>query len=116
LTVRDPDQWFESFSKTIAPFIANRGKHPDRNDNIRADMMYRMVFGPLFDGRFDKKEVAISVYTRHIEMVQKTVPENRLLTYDVSDGWDQLCEFLQVPRPANTFPMTNTTRDFNNKK
>ena len=29
LTVRDPDEWFDSVQATIAPFLAARGQHPD---------------------------------------------------------------------------------------
>lgn len=36
--------------------------------------------------------------------VERTVPGERLLVYDVDEGWDPLCAFLCVPAPDEPFP------------
>jgi hypothetical protein len=40
------------------------------------------------------------------------VPPERLLVHDVSEGWEPLCRFLQVPVPDGPFPRTNDTAEF----
>lgn len=39
--------------------------------------------------------------------VQRTVPSDRLLVFDVKDGWEPLCHFLGVPVPDTPFPHSN---------
>ena len=49
-------------------------------------------------------------------VVTAACPADRLLVYEVSDGWDPLCEFLGVPVPAAAFPYTNTTEEFQSRQ
>ena len=35
------------------------------------------------------------------------VPSNQLLVFDVRQGWDPLCQFLNVPVPDEPFPNIN---------
>ncbi|MBV1916193.1 MAG: hypothetical protein KUG72_12455, partial [Pseudomonadales bacterium] len=65
-----------------------------------------------FDNRFEDKDYAISVYEKHIETVQNTIPADRLLTFNVAEGWAPLCEFLNVPVPDSDFPRVNSTEEF----
>jgi hypothetical protein len=52
---------------------------------------------------------------RFNEEVKQTVPADRLLVWYVSDGWEPLCDFLNVPVPAMPFPHLNDTREFNDR-
>jgi hypothetical protein len=45
----------------------------------------------------------------HTEMVKAGVPADRLLIFDVREGWQPLCEFLGVPVPDEPFPHLNDT-------
>ena len=36
----------------------------------------------------------------------------RLLVYQVSEGWGPLCDFLGVARPEGDMPHVNTTQEF----
>jgi Sulfotransferase domain len=40
------------------------------------------------------------------------VPADRLLVWSFTDGWEPLCEFLEVPVPDPPFPRVNDTRQF----
>ena len=51
--------------------------------------------------------VAIEVYERHNDEVKRRVPSERLLVYEVKEGWGPLCEFLGVPEPEEPFPRLN---------
>jgi Sulfotransferase domain len=35
------------------------------------------------------------------------VPADRLLVYSVTEGWEPLCKFLDVPVPPTPFPRKN---------
>ena len=40
----------------------------------------------------------------HIESVKSNVPPEKLLVYDVRQGWEPLCNFLGVAVPQKPFP------------
>jgi hypothetical protein len=40
------------------------------------------------------------------------VPAEQLLVYDVAEGWEPLCAFLDLPVPDQPFPRTNSTAEF----
>ena len=110
LTVRDPHAWWESTATTIYgfrdvfPSWLQRLVPPTRQF---LEMTDRLVWDGLFDGRLLDREHAIAVYERHIAEVQSALPPERLLTFDVSDGWEPLCDFLDVPVPSRPFPRLN---------
>ena len=106
LTVRDPEAWFTSTQATI---FASRIFEDSTSDWGR---MVLKVVGDLFDREMSNKAKLIDVYNRHNETVQRVIPAERLLVYDLSEGWDPLCSFLGVPVPDEPMPNTNSTEDF----
>lgn len=40
-------------------------------------------------------------------MIRGLVPKERLLEWNVKDGWEPLCEFLGKPVPDEPFPHVN---------
>ena len=46
-------------------------------------------------------------YRRHNAAVKALVPASNLLVYRVGEGWDRLCQFLQVEVPDSAFPHEN---------
>jgi hypothetical protein len=52
---------------------------------------------------------------RFEEEVKQTVPADRLLVWSVADGWEPLCEFLEVRVPDTPFPHLNDTLEFKNR-
>jgi len=112
LTVRDPDEWFDSVQLTIAPYLAGRGQHPEPHDNAVATMCQSLIGEQVFDGRLSDRAHATRVFRRHADMVQSEMAPERLLVFDVRQGWGPLCAFLGVPVPDTRFPKTNSTREF----
>lgn len=45
-----------------------------------------------------------SVYQKYVEEVKTTIPSDRLLVFDLRDGWEPLCKFLGKPIPDQPFP------------
>ena len=58
------------------------------------------------------KEHALRVFNAHNEAVRRTAPKERLLVYELGEGWEPLCDFLGVPIPATPYPAANTREDF----
>jgi len=63
-------------------------------------------------GRFENREYAIETFERHNEEVKQCVPAENLLVYEVSEGWEPLCEFLGVEVPDGLFPHLNDSEVF----
>jgi hypothetical protein len=66
----------------------------------------------LFEGRFNDRQHCISVYEQHNAEVQRLVPAEKLLVYEVKQGWEPLCQFLNVAEPDSPFPRSNTKGEF----
>lgn len=115
LSVRSPESWFKSVHSTIFPSMMKRAADPPSVHKDRRDMAYEIVVNQTFDGRLEDKTHALAVYEAHIAEVQRTIAPERLLTFDVSEGWGPLCAFLDVPVPNEPFPRTNSTEEFQKK-
>ncbi len=107
LTVRDPERWYESVRSTIY-----RAPDDVPPDNAHAQMVSKLIWQGTFDGRFEDKDYAIAVFNRHNEEVQRLVPPEKLLVYNVKEGWEPLCVFLGVPIPDKPFPHLNDRDSF----
>jgi hypothetical protein len=112
LSVRDPDAWFDSVQATIAPFLAARGTHPSPHVNAIAEMGHQTVEVQIFDDRLSDRDYATRIFKKHIAEVQSEIPADRLLTFDLRDGWKPLCDFLGVEAPDVPFPKTNSSKAF----
>jgi hypothetical protein len=105
LTLRDPEAWFASTQATIF----KRG-WDDPTDPFQR--MVSKVIGRLFDQRMHDKDHVIEVYNRHNATVQQVIPPERLLVYNLAEGWAPLCAFLGVAEPDTPMPKVNTSEDF----
>jgi Sulfotransferase domain len=115
LTVRDPESWHESARQTIyhARLVFPRWLPlpPHMREYLR--MLDMLIWNGMFKGRFEDKVHAIDVFNRHNEQVRRVVPAERLLVYDIKEGWAPLCAFLGVPVPdGKLFPKLNDARGF----
>ena len=66
----------------------------------------------VFNGCISERQHATQVFKNHIADVQSEIPVDRLLTFDLRDGWQPLCEFLRVEVPDIPFPKTNSSKEF----
>lgn len=58
------------------------------------------------------RETAIAAFRKRTEVVRASIAPERLLVFDVTEGWEPLCAFLGVPVPDTPFPRTNSTEQF----
>lgn len=104
LTVREPQAWYDSMAGTI--------RHTWDASNHPESFGVAVIGNGIFGGRFDDRDHAIAVYQSHNEAVRRSLPPERLLVYDVAEGWEPLCAFLGVPVPTGSFPRTNSAAEF----
>ena len=108
LTVRDPESWFRSTQETIFGPV-NRLMSSDPSAVGR---MMRAISDRHFGGRHNDRAACLAGYAANDAAVRREIAPERLLVFDVADGWEPLCAFLDVPVPATPFPRTNTTDEF----
>ena len=107
LSVRDADRWFESTGETILSEGIREiaGMTPDKA------FFDATVFRD-YEGHFGDRAFITDYFRRHNSAVVAGVPAERLLVYEVGQGWDPLCAFLGLPVPETPFPHVNTRTDF----
>jgi predicted naringenin-chalcone synthase len=118
LSVRDPDDWYNSYASCLR---ATRELALAGGDQLAAAeaaasdalmMLDGRVWKGVLDGSLAQREEALERFKRHNNEVREAVPADRLLVYDVEEGWEPLCEFLGVPVPDVPFPHLNDRRAF----
>ena len=105
LTVRDPEQWFESINGMGKQ--VQRLKLPIPRLRRIKRFVDRYALNGLFGGKADDRTHMIGFFEQYIEEIKAFVPEQRLLVYNVREGWDPLCDFLDVETPQQPFPRLN---------
>lgn len=57
----------------------------------------------------------MKVFEANNEAARRRVPSERLLVFDVREGWRPLCEFLGVEVPDKPFPYLNEAKEMRRK-
>jgi hypothetical protein len=70
------------------------------------------IIGETFGGAVTNRDVALAAYRRRTDEVRAVIPPERLLVFDVAEGWAPLCRFLDVQAPTLPFPHANSTDEF----
>lgn len=112
LTERDPESWFKSTQATIFAQFSGGAPPPEV---VAADPWLNMVMkavGDLFERRMYDHDKLIAVFNAHNARVRDVIPPERLLVYEVAQGWEPLCRFLGVPVPDGPMPKVNSTEEF----
>jgi len=110
LTHRSPESWAASFSETIQKVLADRNKFPPEMHawhEMAKGVIVKTGFAPDLD-----REGLMQAFTAHNEAVRATIPADRLLVYQVKEGWEPMCAFLGVPVPDEPFPRSNDRAEF----
>ena len=107
-TVRDPDQWWESTQATI--FSPASPAVQGRVEGLQA-RFFNSFIGPMREHLQDRAWMT-HYFRRHTEEVKATIAPERLLVYEVGEGWDRLCAFLGVPVPDEPYPSENSREEF----
>jgi len=124
LTVRPFEKWYTSVystiwqagPQTVSQKIAMMSKllfNPRLRSVIKCVKFAKgTIFGVHLQGQFTDKVFAEKIFDKHNADVKAYVPADKLLVYDVSEGWAPLCKFLGVPEPNEPFPHLNKKENF----
>lgn len=110
LTERDPEHWADSFGETIYKAMAGRANFPAELKPW-LDMAHGVIVKSGFPDGLDREDL-IRGFVAHNDAVKKTIPADRLLNYQVREGWGPVCGFLGVATPDEPFPRTNDRIEF----
>jgi hypothetical protein len=113
-TVRSEDAWWASFTKTIAKLTMTYPQMTHLPPHAHA--MLAAWEGFAGEGTFGRdytdKDKAVAAYRLRTEQVREAIPADRLLVFNVAEGWEPLCRFLDRPVPDTPFPHHNLRDDF----
>jgi hypothetical protein len=112
LSVRPFERWWSSFTGTIMQVLEDRDAIADAHTRAVATMAYKIIAEDTFSGLMSDKATAQIAYEKRIDDVKQTIRADRLLIFDVSEGWSPLCSFFNLPEPQMEFPRSNSTADF----
>ena len=101
LTVRDPERSYDRVRETI--FRLSTASDSPLPPVLR-QAFATIVWNGLFGGRFEDPEHALDVFRRWVDEVSRRVDADRLLVFDVGEGWEPLARFLGVAVPNEPFP------------
>ena len=111
LSRRDPASWWKSASETILPVKWN--PPPDMTPARKAWLAMIMEnYRTVYPQGFEDPATAQAAFMAHNERVIAGVPDDRLLIWEVSQGWEPICRKLGLPVPDEPFPMSNSTEEF----
>jgi hypothetical protein len=122
-SVRDPKKWEHSMRETVwgiyhAPALIRhmsdaRGcVDPGWAGYLR--LMWGLLWnetGTLHDGYEDGSGL-LRCFDAWTAEVTAFVPSDQLLVYDVTEGWEPLCDFLEVKVPDDPMPRVNDGEEF----
>ena len=127
LSYRDPEVWYDDISKTVFESASShvnkayaaeaRAIDPYVGDCIERihALQLRILEENYFEGRFAERDFAVKRYVEWNESIKDIYPEDELLVYQVTEGWEPVCEFLGVPVPDQEFPHLNHPTTFHNR-
>ncbi len=108
LTVRDTETWFQSTQATIFGPINTMMS----GDTSPIGETMRAISTRNFNDRPNDRAACLAGFEAHNAAVQREVPPERLLVFEIKQGWEPLCRFLGVPVPDGPFPRANSTDEF----
>ena len=106
LTTRDANTWFDSTIETIHSVeFARFMKNSPFGEMIQKTMWDKM------ENRMQDREYMVEFFNNRSAEIIDSIDAERLLVYQVSDGWEPLCKFLDVPVPDMEFPRINSRNE-----
>ena len=126
LSVRNAEDWEHSMRQTVwavrhgeslIRLLSSAQAHVNPQWQGFLDMIDRLIWqgkGTFASGHAEPRQL-IETMTRHNEEVKRVIAPERLLVWSVTDGWEPLCEFLELPVPEVPLPHINDRKEFLNR-
>jgi hypothetical protein len=110
LSTRSAESWCESFSQTILTILSAPETWPEPA-RPWLEMVTDVVMKRSLGGKTGREDL-IAAFNAQEAAVKSTIAPERLLVFDVRQGWEPLCRFLDRPVPSSPFPRTNSKEEF----
>ncbi|HEY5411993.1 MAG TPA: sulfotransferase [Caulobacteraceae bacterium] len=117
LTVRDWHSWLLSTQRGARVGEAQASRN--RIDPVMSATIGRMDAAAAREGGYSlpppgaaREHLLREQFLRHPEIVKSEIAPERLLVFQVTEGWGPLCRFLGVDEPDVAFPHENDLGDF----
>ena len=111
-TVRPEESWLTSIHTTIYPVLRDRDNIPAGHRRDLVEMTDELIGNRTFGGRLGDADHALAAYRAHDAEIRAAFGADRMLVFDVAEGWPPLCRFLDVAVPDMPFPHVNRSREF----
>jgi Sulfotransferase domain len=122
LSVRSAESWVNSMQSTIAAiWFGDSVMHHLAQAQYQIDPVYASWLDVLHDmwvkadmlipSKGDPERMAAEMERWNQDVID-TVPAERLLVWNPAEGWEPLCEFLELPVPEQPLPHVNDTENF----
>ncbi len=112
LSVRkDPEMWWSSFNQTIVTAM----REPP-SDELREWHELGMALLARFTPDWGDGEAAMAAYQRHNAEVRAGLAGRRLIEWRPEDGWEPICQALELPCPNEPFPRVNSRDEWVTKQ
>jgi hypothetical protein len=125
LSVRSGESWASSMRDTIWGVlygdmflrrISDARRAIDSDWDSYMSLMDQMWNASgLMEDESTTAEYMANAMERYNEEIQRVVPADRLLVWSVAEGWEPLCEFLELPVPDQPFPRVNDSKQFSER-
>lgn len=112
LSVRPAENWWQSFSGTIQKVLEEGENIADPYIHGVVQMANAVITEQTFAGSLADKDSVIAAFEQRTQDVRAAIPADRLLEFDVREGWQPLCGFLDCPVPDGDFPRSNSVDEF----
>jgi hypothetical protein len=110
LSSRSAESWCASFSGTILSILSAPESWPE-DARPWLEMVTDVVIERSLDGKTGRDDL-IGAFNAHEAAVKAGISPDRLLVFDVREGWEPLCRFLDRPTLSSPFPRTNSKEEF----
>jgi hypothetical protein len=129
LPMREPEDWFRSMVHVYNTSNAKQipltfsqpnsaAKHQqylgqkrvlgEEKANIWRDCRESLEWGCDWSKSVEENDACLEGFRSHYRMVQNTIPADRLLKFNITDGYTTLAPFLGKPVPDEAFPHVDT--------
>lgn len=105
--------WWDSVDQTVWQIIRSQNFRfsGDQDEAEALSKLHRQLTSQ-FSAHWDNENAARTAYTKHLVSVRNTVPKERLIEFEVGDGWAPLCRALNIAEPSHPFPNKNNRETF----
>ena len=112
LSERDEDSWLQSWENQVKMFQSNRFQIILRDKLSQTGRKFNVITNSCVEaslGSTNPKSTCVfrKRYRMHNHRVKSIVPPEKLLVFNVKQGWKPLCDFLGCEIPTSAFPHEN---------